>query len=79
MPLVLLAPLAVLVAAAAVTAWLAARVARSSATLQDEVASLAQLRAARDRLVTDLERTRRTFDTGRRDRGADVWPSGRGR
>jgi hypothetical protein len=77
-PLVLLAPLVVLAVVAAMTAWLAARVARSSTTLQQEVASLGQLRAARDRLVSDLERTRRTFDTGRRD-GTEAWPPGRGR
>ena len=79
MPLVLLAPLAVLVTAAAAAAWLAARAARSSAALQDEVASLTQLRAARDLLVGDLERTRRTLDSGRRDHGGEVWQAGPGR
>lgn len=71
---VLIAPVVALSLLAAATAWLATRAARSLAALRSELAALAQLRDARDRLLVDLERTRRVFD-----RPTEVWPSGRGR
>jgi hypothetical protein len=70
-PLALIAPVVVVVLCAAATAILLGRDERSVVALRAEVAALAQLRAAQDRLVHDLERTRRNLR-----RPAEVWPSG---
>lgn len=75
---IVFAPLALVVAALAVTAWLAARVSRSLQLLRAELAVLARLGEARELLVADLERTRTAFGRTRPDR-SDVWPSGRRR
>jgi hypothetical protein len=58
MHLVLLVPLLVLVTAAAGASWVAARTGAQLALLRAEVSALAQLRAARDLLHADVERTR---------------------
>ena len=74
MPLVLIAPAATLLLAGVTVAGLATLVGRATSELRDELAALAQVRAARDHLVGDLERTRRQLD-----RPAEVRPAGRGR
>ena len=61
MPLVLIVPLVVLLAAAAGATWVAARTEAELITLRAEVSALTQLRAARDLLHADVERTRRRF------------------
>jgi len=66
-PVVLVLPTAAVIVAAGVAAWLAHRAERSLDALRTEVDALAQLRAARDLLAVDLDRTRRTFGG---------WPSG---
>lgn len=78
MPLVLLAPLSVVVIALASTAWLVRRLASSVRTLEREVTELAQLGAAREVLATDLERARAAFGP-RAAPTSDVWPPGRAR
>lgn len=75
---IVIAPLALVAAALAVTAWLAARVNRSLHLLRAELTVLARLGEARELLVTDLERTRTAFGRTRPAR-CDVWPSGRRR
>ena len=78
MSLVVLAPLAVLLAALGATTWFAARLTRSVHLVQRELAVLARLAEARELLVTDLERTRSAF--GRtRPVGSDAWARGRRR
>ena len=72
---IVVVPLVTVAVAMAVTAGLAIRVARAVTLLRAELAVLAQLSAARELLLGDLERTRRAF--GRT--GADVWPHGRHR
>jgi hypothetical protein len=74
-PLIVLVPLALVVLAVAVTAWLTLRVTRALALLQADLVVLHRLGTARELLVADLDRTRSAF--GRT--GADVWPDGRRR